>query len=128
MFQTISFVGTVAAGSEKVLVSRILGFPFTVRKIIGNFPLNQNRLVKISFFHSPDFDTPATGKPSGANLLQYASNQPYIVGDDDKKELRLDHYASSWPTWLKVHAENLDGFEHDIDCQIEIEIKTKKEA
>ncbi len=128
MFQTISFVGTVAAGSEKVLVSRILGFPFTVRKVTANFSLNQNRTVKISFFHSPDEDAPSSGKPSGSNLLQYSSNQPYLVGDDDSKNLRLDHFASSWPTWLKIHADNSDGFEHDIDCQIEIEIKTKKEG
>ena len=118
MEQAISFVGTVAAGSTTVLVSRSLGFPFTIKRLIASFELNQNRNVKIRFFLSYDKETPASGFPSGNNLLQFVSNQPYLVGDDDKKRLDVNIESEDWPSWLKIHAENSDAFQHDIDCQI----------
>jgi hypothetical protein len=127
MEQTISFVGTVLAGSEKVLVSRVLGYPFKITNCNDNFSLNQNRLVEVRFFLSYDKEAPTSGLPGGNNLLQFVSNQPYCVGDDDTKEFPINIISEDWPTWLKIHATNNDGSDHDIDCQITIDIIPKEE-
>lgn len=127
MKQTISFVGTVAAGSEKVLSSRILGFPYTIERLKASFALNQNRQVQIRFFLSMDKEQPSSGFPTGSNLLLFSSTQPYCVGDDDSKDFCISVKSEDWPTWLKVHATNSDGFDHDIDCQITIDTLNSQE-
>jgi len=126
--RTISLVGKVSAGSTKVLVSRRLGFPFVIERLVSNFALNQNRAVQISFFLSYDKETPASGEPGGVNLLQQVSSQSYCVGDDDSKTFRTNIKAEDWPTWLKIYAVNSDGFDHDIDCQILLDVLSESEA
>lgn len=128
MLRTISFVGTVAAGSTKVLVSKSLGSPYTIVRLKADFALNQARKVEISFFLSYDKETPATGLPGGNNLLQSVSSQSYIVGDDNQKSADIEIDVSDSPSWLKVYAENKDGFDHDIDCQIVIDIQNAEET
>ena len=124
MLQTISFVGSVLAGSEKVLVSRELGFPFKILKLKANFSLNQNRTVQNRFFLSYDAEAPSAGHPAGSNLLQFVSNQDYCVGDDDSKTFDVNIESEDAPSWLKIHATNSDGFAHDVDCQITIDVST----
>lgn len=121
MLHTISFVGTVAAGSTKVLSSKQINFPFTFMKLICSFALNQARTVQISFFHSHDAETPTTGIPSGSNLIQFLSQARYLVGDDDKKVLEANIESEDWPSWIKIYANNTDGSDHNIDCQVIIE-------
>lgn len=126
MLQTISLVGSVSAGSTKVLASRPLPGNIRIKRITASFALNQARLVQISPFLSFDAEKPSSGFPGGTNLLQFVSSQHYLVGDDDTKVIELDYLVTDTPTWLKVYANNTDGFDHDVDVQIIIAISDSK--
>jgi len=117
---TISFLGTVSPGGEKVLCSRRITFPFQTRKLRVFFPLNTNRTVQVSFFVSPDAETPAAGKPTGTNLFSPYSPVDYLVGDDECKELEHTVEVKERGQYVKVYAVNTDVFSHTIDAQVMI--------
>lgn len=117
---TISYVGSVDADSNLTLVSQRIGKPFRVEKIVAHFALNTNRTLQLSFYLSPDEEAPTAAPPNGYNLLADVGQVDYIVGDDESKALETQAYAYTSPVWMKVYAENTDGFTHSIDVQITI--------
>jgi hypothetical protein len=122
LIKTVSFFGTVSAGSEVTLVSDRISSPFEVQSISAHFALNQARTVLLSFFIAPDKSAPATGKPTGFNILAEYGHVDYIAGDDDTKQLTCQANSQSSPSWLKVYAINSDTYDHSIDVQITIKI------
>lgn len=122
---TASFHGTVAANSNLTLVSNRIDLPFTTRKIRAAFVAGANRLLRLSFFVSPDPDAPTTEPPGGSNVLAQLGPQRYIVGNDCIVDFHHELGSLESGKYLKVYAENLDAFAHTIDVQITIEIFTR---
>lgn len=119
---TASFHGEVAANSNITLVSNRIDLPFSTRRVRAAFASGANRLLRLSFFISPDPDAPITGPPNGANLLAQLGPQRYIVGEDCVVDFIHELESAEGGKHLKVYAENLDAAPHTIDVQITIEI------
>jgi len=119
---TVPFHSTVAANSNKTLVSRKLSFPFMTRNIIASFMLNTNNLLALHYFISGTDSAPTSEPPDGVNLLSLFGQVGYLVGDDS--DFRINHEFSydTFPSYLKIYAVNSDAFEHTILSFIEIEV------
>lgn len=128
MLKTVSFVGTCAARSTKVLTSPNISHPYNIKRIRARFPSGCDNKVKLRFIISPDADTPTTGIPNGSSILKDYGQVDYIVGDKDAKDMQHEVAVTEGNTYLKVHAENDDYFEHLIDVQIYIETRERKEV
>lgn len=121
MLLTLAFAGSVSAGGELTLCSKLLNFPFMIRSLHSSFALGCNRTTQIRFFLSPDKSAPTTGKPSGQDLLLAYSQVPYLVGDDEQKNFPHEILVPERGSFLKVHGYNTDTFPHTIDSQIIID-------
>ncbi len=121
---TLPFAGTVPAGGELTLVSQHLKFPYTIKSLHSSFALGNDRTTQIRFFRSPDDSTPATGQPSGTDLLLQHGQVPYLVGDDEQKTFPHEFPVLERGSFLKVHAINSDAFPHFVDSQIIIDTTT----
>lgn len=119
--KTVSFYGSCSARSELVLVSRRITSPFRLAKIHARFPDGCQNLMALSFFVSPDDQAPTSGAPTGLSLLAETGQVDYIVGNNDSKD--MDHSADVRESglFLKVHADNADYYDHDVDVQLTIE-------
>lgn len=118
---TLAFAGTVSSGGELTLSSKLLNFPFMIRTLHSSFALGNDRTTQIRFFLSPDKSTPTTGHPSGQDLLLAYSQVPYLTGDDEYKTFPHEIPVRESGSFLKVHANNTDTFDHTIDAQIIID-------
>ncbi len=119
---TSSFHDTVAANSKKTLVSNKIDLPFSTKRIRAAFAAGTNRLLKLSFYLSPDKSAPTTAPPTGDNILAQLGPQTYIVGEDCIVDFQHELGILSAGFYLKVYANNLDTAEHTIDVQITVEI------
>lgn len=119
---TVSFFGTVAAGVEATLVSKAISRSFRLSRVRAHFPLGTDKTLQLEFFISPDDAAPASGKPTGFNVLEQTGQVSYIVGDDGPVIFDSDAYASTSPAWVKVYANNTDAFAHTIDVQVRIHL------
>ena len=120
-FVTLPFNGVVAAGGEKTLASKRLTFPYRIHKLISSFALGQDRTMQVRFFNAKDNQAPASGLPSGLDLLNIYGESAFLVGDEDTKTSLFEALVPEGGTYMKVYARNTDGFEHTIDCQVVIE-------
>lgn len=118
---TLPFAGTVAAGGELTLVSKVLRFPYTIRSLHTSFALGTDRTLQVHFFRSPDSSTPTSGQPSGHDLLTPYGQVSYLVGDDEQKVFPHEIPVLERNTFLKVYAKNTDVFDHTVDAQIIID-------
>ncbi len=118
---TIAFNGTVTANDELTLVSKRLNFPYTVKRLISSFALGTDRTTRIRFFTSLDDEAPFSGLPVGRNLLLPYGQVDYLVGDDEQKDVPHEALQSESGSHVKVHAENLDTFDHSVDVLVVIE-------
>lgn len=124
---TISFYDTVAAASEKTLVSQRIPHPFTIKRIRAYFvPGSINQLL-LRFLISPDDSVSTSGLPSGHSVLADYGQVDYVVGDGDAKDMRNDVKVDVGNSYVKVHAQNDDSAVHTIDVQVEIEPRGEKE-
>jgi hypothetical protein len=121
--ETISFFSTVSAGGEKTLVSQRINTPFTTSQIAISFPDGHNRLVQIKIFVSKDPTAPTTGEPQGLNILASLGHVFYLVGNNERKVFDIQKPYAERGAYIKVYAKNNDGFLHQIDCQITIELE-----
>jgi hypothetical protein len=124
--KTISFFGTVSAGSELTLASQRIDTPYSVTQIVASFALGCNRLVQLEFFISTDATTPSTGKPSGSSLLGDYGQISYLVGDDQMKTIFHNVHQPQGGSYVKVYANNTDAFDHAVDVQVTIRLYPRK--
>jgi len=115
---TLAFAGTVSAGSELVLSTKLLNFPFMIRSLHSSFALGNDRTTQVHFFLSPDDSTPATGKPSGQDLLLAYSQVPYLLGDDEHKVFPHEIPVRESGSYLKIYANNTATFDHTVAAQL----------
>lgn len=118
---TLPFAGSVAAGGELTLVSKFLNFPYTIRSLHSSFALGTDRTLQLRFFLSRDPEAPATGLPTGDDLLSIYGQVPYLVGDDERKEFPHEIEVPDSGTYLKVYGNNTDTFAHTLDAHIIID-------
>jgi hypothetical protein len=121
---TINFLDTVAASSNKTLVSKRIENKFRVKRIRCSFALNTNRTLRLYFFVSEDPSAPTDEEPKGFNLLSQLGQQNYLVGDDEWKELPLEVEEFEKGKYVKIYAVNTDTYEHTIDAQVTLELGT----
>ena len=117
----VPFHGTVAAGARVTLVSKLIGFPYKTRRFRVSFPLNTNRTVNLSFHICSDPSAPTTEEPVGDNVFKAYGQVAYVVGDDEQKDYDHEMRTKTSATYIKVHANNTDSFEHTIDACVFIE-------
>jgi hypothetical protein len=120
---TLPFFGSVAANSIKTLVSGSLTFPFTTEEFRAHFALNTNKTLRIRFFVSPDDSTPVSFPVTGQSIFEPCGQVDYLVGDDETVIVRYRVEIPVSGMFFKVVAENLDSYEHSIDCHVEISRK-----
>ncbi|MBA7577385.1 hypothetical protein ES708_19236 [subsurface metagenome] len=118
---TLPFAGSVAAGGELTLVSKFLNFPYTIRSLHASFALGTDRTLQLRFFLSRDPEAPASGFPTGDDLLSIYGQTSYLVGDDEHKEFPHEIPVLESGTYLKVYGLNIDTFEHTLDAHIVID-------
>lgn len=119
---TASFHGTVAANSRLTLVSNKIDLPFSTKRVRAAFAPGANRLLRLSFWISPDPSAPITDDVTGTNILTQLGPQLYVTGDDNIVDFQHEIGIEVAGKYLKVHAENLDTNPHTIDVQITVEI------
>ena len=125
---TLPFNGSVAAGGETILVSKRLTSPFVLKEIAASFALGQDRTTQLRFFLSIDKETPASGFPSGLDILSLHGEDGFIVGDDERKILPFGLIQAVAGSYLKIYAINTDGFTHTIDAHMVIDNITLEQA
>ena len=116
---TVPFHGICSANSELNLVSERIPFRFAVRRIQVGYAPGCNRLLRIKVFVSQNATVPNTGQPPVQNVIVYVQSS-YIVGDDGLVDVPHDFPGSSG-SYLKVYANNTDGFDHVVDVRVIIE-------
>ena len=124
---TASFHDTVLANSNKTLVSNKIDLPFSTTRIRAAFAPGCDRLLRLSFYISPDKSAPTTEPPNGSNIFTQVGPTLHIVGDDNIVDFEHEIQVRTAGYYLKVYAENLDAFEHTIDAQITIRQYTWEE-
>ncbi len=97
-----------------------------IRSLHASFALGCDRTTQIHFFLSPDDSTPASGQPTGTDLLLQYAQAPYLVGDDEAKIFPHEVPVLERGTYLKVYGNNTDVFAHTIDAQIVIDSGQEK--
>ena len=118
---SLRFSDTVSAGSEKTLTSNRLMFPFTLKKIRVAWPPGVNRTVRLKVFIAPSPDTPTSGEPSGTNVFAQFGQVDYLVGDDAVEEIEHEIRVEERGMFIKVYANNTDGFDHTIDVIVTLD-------
>jgi len=119
--KTVTFHGVCLARAELTLVSKRIGTPFKLKGIHVTFALGCINLLLVRCFTAADDEAPAAGQPNGVSILRDYGQVDYLVGDDTKKEILHELEVAESGSWLKVHAENADFFDHAVDVQIQIE-------
>jgi hypothetical protein len=119
---TISFFGTVPPLSNTTLVSRRITSNFTVKEIAASFALNTNRQLRLYFFISYDTEAPTDKEPQGINILKQLGQVDYLVGDDERKVVKIEIKEFVKGAYIKVYAVNEDTYEHTIDAQVTVEL------
>lgn len=115
---TLVFHGTVAANSNKTLVSQRLSFPFATRELRAHFALNTNKQLKLEFWVSPDSSAPTAKPLTGHSFLSTLGEVAYIVGDDETVSVPYHVLIPDVGMYLKVFAVNEDSYEHTVDAMI----------
>ncbi len=118
---TLPFFGSVAAGGELTLVSQRLNFSYTIRTLIASFALGTDRTLQLRYYLSYEDSAPATGRPTGEDLLSIYGQVPYLVGDDERKDFPHEIQVRRAGTYIKVYGINSDAFAHTLDAQVVIE-------
>lgn len=121
MLRSVPFYSTVDASSVKNLTSKRIGFPYIIRKINISYDLGQEFLVQHKFFASLDDNTPSSGEPSGTNILETLGQVGYLVGDGEDEEIGVGYRVDFAGSYIKIHANNTDSFEHHVNAVIEID-------
>jgi len=124
---SIPFFSTVAASSNKTLVSKRITSAFRTHRVWTSFAPGTNRLLKLYFFISYDDSAPTTEQPKGTNILQTLGYTEYIVGEDEAKWFDLEVPQETRGAYLKVYAVNEDTYGHTIDAIVTIEIIEEEE-
>lgn len=118
--KTVSFHGSCAARSSKVLVSKAITTAYIISEIHATFALGCVNKLRLEFLIAHDDEAPSTGKPSGVSVLADYGQVAYVIGDNSKKIMGHNVESDSGGTYLKVYAVNDDFYDHDIDVQIMI--------
>ena len=103
------------------MVSQRLNFAFTIRTLIASFALGCDRTLQLRYYLSYENSAPATGRPTGEDLLSIYGQVPYLVGDDERKEFPHEIKVPRAGSYIKVYGSNSDAFEHTLDAQVVIE-------
>ena len=119
---TVSFYGSVPLNSNKTFVSKLVGVPFVVRRIIQSFPAGLNRTMTTKYFISNDPEASTTEAPNGVNILGQFGQVSYITGDDERKEFEQETEIPSSNGYIKLYCENSDTFDHTLDAQVVLEL------
>ena len=123
---TINFIDTVNGEHQKTLVSQHIQRAYKIKRLTATFAPGANRQLYLRFFISLDSTAPTTSQPTGTNILAQHSQQSYIIGDDCTIEFNLDVPYSERSSWIKVHANNDDSYQHSIIAAVEIEFEPEE--
>lgn len=111
----------MSAGGELTLVSKRLTFPYKILILTTSFALGSNRTLQVHFFKSNDPTAPATGQPTGLDLLSLYGEDSYLVGDDEQKSFPHEIDVPERGSYIKIYGNNTDSFDHILDAQVVID-------
>lgn len=121
MLKTVNFTGTAPARSRITLVSRRIAFPYRTREVLATFPAGCLDLLALSFHVSHDDYAPTAEAPSDSSLFAENGQSGDIIGENTQKRLSHVVEVQESGSYLKVHANNTDYYDHAIDVQITID-------
>lgn len=126
--KVISFYGNSPARSGVTLVSPRIQSGYRVKKVVANFALGCQNLLKLHCFSSPDNWAPADEVPTGLNYFSDYGQVDYVVGDNI--QLRLDHEVEipERGSYIKIYGENNDYYDHAVNVQVTIELIDRKDV
>lgn len=121
--KTIAFYGTCPSRSRVTLVSRRIGYAYSVREIRATFPSGCLNLLQLSFFVGMDDSAPSASAPGEHGMLAENGQVDYVVGEGVEKRLLHSLAVDGSGSYLKVHGYNQDFYDHAVDVQMTIEPK-----
>lgn len=119
--KVINFYGSCTARNRLTLVSKFIKYAYKIKNITMTFPNGCNNLLQLSIHSSIDDSAPSNSAPNDPSIFTENSQAAYIVGNGTQKNIKHELDITSKGSFLKVHANNSDYYDHDVDVQIEIE-------
>tara|TARA_Y100000310_G_scaffold334658_1_gene414907 strand:- start:796 stop:1212 length:417 start_codon:yes stop_codon:yes gene_type:complete len=117
---TLLFQGSVALSSSGSFVSRRISYPFVVDSVLISWVLGTQRTLAIEVLWATENSAPATGRPSGNNVISGLGNARAMVGDARPVTYPIHEVVDQAGAFLKVFATNSDTVEHTVDVMIRI--------
>ena len=119
--ETLLFQGSVAAGSSSSLVSGQVAYPFAIDDVLVNWVLGTQRTLSLELIWDTSVNAPATGRPSGNNVIGGLGNSRGMVGDAYPTLYPVYHVVDVAGAFLKVFGTNSDAtYAHTVDVMVRI--------
>lgn len=119
---SVPFVFEVVAGERSIRAGKRITSGFRTRELLGSFALGVNRTLRLRFFIGSDPEETAAGLAGATNLLAFAGDVDYMVGDDGNRRFPVEVEFRERGLYAKVEARNTDGVDHMADCVIVLEL------
>jgi hypothetical protein len=119
---SIPFLFTVPAGGSYIRCSKRVTSAFITSELLASFPVGTNRTMRLRFFVASDNLTSGAALVGGTNLLAFAGQVDYMVGDDGNRRFPVQVEFKERGLYVKVEGTNTDGADHTVDCVVVLEL------
>lgn len=119
---TIPFYTTVSSGGGVILASKRVTSALVTKEVIGSFALGVNRTLRLRFYVAADDLTTAAALVGATNLLAFAGQVDYMVGDDMIQRYPAEVEFPRRGLYVKVMGENTDSVDHTLDAAVVLEM------
>lgn len=121
-FISIPFKGDVGIRGEQTVVSGYLRGPIRVVGIDVWLPAKTEMGVWVKCFLDNDGVAPASGEPSGLNVLEEFGNVSYLTGNAVQWSLKHETGWQKGGGFVKMYGIGKDGFEHQYFAVVTVEL------
>ena len=118
---TITFSGILAATSQGTRVSGGIGFRYRIKKVKVYCDWDHDLNVRHYILVGSTNQGSTTNIPEGTNVLSPLSPDPYLIGRGHAREIALNLIVNVTTSYLKLHVQNLNGWQITYYGEVEIE-------
>ena len=112
---TVLFQGSVAASSVGYWASSRIPYAFVIDTVLVSWVIGTQRTLQIYILTAGDNNLPASGIPSGTNVIGGLGNSRYLVGDTQATEYPVYARVDTPGSFIKIYANNTDASAHTVD-------------
>lgn len=112
----VSFSDTVIECSKRVTSA------FRTREVVGSFALGSDRTVRLRYYVASDNLETAAALVGATNLLAFAGQVDYMIGDDETKRYPVEVEFPTRGLYVKISGENTDSVNHTVDAAVVLEL------